>query len=168
MIQTLVADLTKPVLAGIAFASLLLGLASLLVSVITLSRSAALRRRYKELVRGETGADLESLIAANHRQTQEMSDAVNELRSLLMAHDMRLRAKSGTVSVIRYNAFAESGNDLSFSLSVLDESGTGVVLSSIYGREESRVYAKPIEKGKSTYTLTDEEKRVIQAAFAKS
>ena len=70
------------------------------------------------------------------------------------------------VKLMRYNAFADtgsdlSGSDLSYSLSLLDENNNGVVLSSIYGREDNRTYAKPIENGKSTYNLSEEEKKVL-------
>ena len=65
------------------------------------------------------------------------------------------------VKLMRYNAFADTGSDLSYSLSLLDENNNGVVLSSIYGREDNRTYAKPIENGKSTYNLSEEEKKVL-------
>lgn len=65
------------------------------------------------------------------------------------------------VKLMRYNAFTDTGSDLSYSLSLLDENDNGVVLSSIYGREDNRTYAKPIENGKSTYLLSDEEKEVL-------
>lgn len=65
------------------------------------------------------------------------------------------------VKLMRYNAFSDTGSDLSYSLSLLDENNNGVVLSSIYGREDNRTYAKPIENGKSTYNLSEEEKKVL-------
>ena len=76
---------------------------------------------------------------------------------------MREQMKGGVqkVKLMRYNAFADTGSDLSYSLSLLDENNNGVVLSSIYGREDNRTYAKPIENGKSTYNLSEEEKKVL-------
>ena len=63
---------------------------------------------------------------------------------------------------MRYNAFSDTGSNLSYSLAVLDENNNGVVLSSLYGREDNRSYAKPVENGKSTYQLSDEEKDVLE------
>ena len=63
---------------------------------------------------------------------------------------------------MRYNAFDNIGSDLSYSLALVDENKDGVVLTSIYGREENRCYAKPINAGKSTYTLSKEEEKVLQ------
>ena len=71
------------------------------------------------------------------------------------------------VGIVRFNAFDNTGSDLSFAVAMLNAANTGFVLSGIYGREESRVYAKPLIKGESTYTLTKEEKQAIEHALKK-
>jgi hypothetical protein len=68
------------------------------------------------------------------------------------------------VAIIRYNAFGETGSDLSFSVAIVDDAQNGVVITSIFGREESRVYAKPLTAGTSTYPLSDEEQAAIRKA----
>ena len=40
----------------------------------------------------------------------------------------------------------------------------GVVLSSLFGRTESRVYAKPVEHGASSYLLSTEENEALSKA----
>ena len=71
------------------------------------------------------------------------------------------------MGLVRFNAFDNTGSDLSFALAMTDAARNGFVLSGIYGREESRVYAKPIVEGESTYMLTKEEKQALQAAAEK-
>jgi len=66
--------------------------------------------------------------------------------------------------LVRFNPFSDAGGDQSFSLALLDDRKNGVVISSLYGREINRVYAKPIENGSSTYQLSDEEKEAIARA----
>jgi hypothetical protein len=68
------------------------------------------------------------------------------------------------VGVVRYNAFHDIGSDLSFSIALLDKHANGVVITSIYGREESRIFAKPIRNKRSTYRLTEEENEAITKA----
>ena len=67
--------------------------------------------------------------------------------------------------MVRFRAFEDIGSDLSFAFALLNQEGSGVVLSSIFNREDSRVYAKPINQGQSTYPLTEEEKQVINKAL---
>lgn len=69
------------------------------------------------------------------------------------------------VGIVRYSAFKDTGSDLSFTLALLNEENTGVILNGIYSREMSNIYAKPIEKGNSTYTLSAEEKEAINKAI---
>lgn len=68
------------------------------------------------------------------------------------------------VGVIRFNPFSEVGSDQSFSVALLDSNDCGVVITSLYNREENRIYAKPINEGQSQYLLSDEEKQAIEQA----
>lgn len=70
------------------------------------------------------------------------------------------------IGIVRYSAFKDTGSDLSFALALLDEENNGVVLNGIYSREMSNIYAKPVEKGKSQYTLSDEEVEAIEKAIS--
>ena len=69
------------------------------------------------------------------------------------------------VALLRYDAFEDVGGRLSFSCALLDDHGTGVVLTSINGRQETRVYAKPVTAGTSTYNLRNEEQEAIRQAL---
>ena len=68
------------------------------------------------------------------------------------------------VAVVRYNAFHNVGSDQSFSIALLDNSDNGVVISSIFGRDSSTTFAKPIKYGASDYVLTEEEEGAIWLA----
>lgn len=70
------------------------------------------------------------------------------------------------VGVVRFDAFEDMGGQLSFSAALLDGHGRGLVLTSINGRRETRIYAKPVEEGSSRYNLSDEEKEAIRRALA--
>ena len=71
------------------------------------------------------------------------------------------------VGIVRYSAFKDTGSDLSFALALLDEKNNGVILNGIYSREMSNIYAKPVENGKSTYTISKEEEEAIKKAMEK-
>src|SRR5215211_5422825 len=70
------------------------------------------------------------------------------------------------VGLIRYDAFEDVGGRLSFSCALLDEHGTGVVVTSINGRQDTRVYAKPVTNSTSSYNLSIEEEEAIRQALA--
>ena len=64
--------------------------------------------------------------------------------------------------MVRYDAFDAMGGELSYSLLLEDAKKNGVILTSIYGREESRNFAKNVQDGQSSYVLTDEEKELLK------
>ncbi|MFH1462372.1 MAG: DUF4446 family protein [bacterium] len=68
------------------------------------------------------------------------------------------------VGMVRFNPFSEVGSDQSFSAALLDSNNSGVVITSLFTREESRVYGKPIKEGLSEYSLSKEEKTAIEKA----
>lgn len=68
------------------------------------------------------------------------------------------------VAVVRYDAFGDMGGRLSFSAAIIDDTGDGLVVSSIHGRGESRTYAKGVVGGDADATLTPEERQALAAA----
>lgn len=68
------------------------------------------------------------------------------------------------IGLIRFNPFKEVGGDQSFTLALLDESNSGVAITSLYTREGNRVYGKQIKNGTSEYVLSMEEKKAIEKA----
>jgi hypothetical protein len=68
------------------------------------------------------------------------------------------------LEMIRFNPFSDQGSNQSFAISMLNEDGDGLILSSLYSRERISVFAKPIKNKKSEYELTEEEKKVLAQA----
>ncbi len=68
------------------------------------------------------------------------------------------------IGVVRFNPFRDTGGDQSFVLAMLDSRDSGLVLTSIHGREGTRVYIKPIEYGTSRYPLSKEETAALKTA----
>jgi hypothetical protein len=65
-------------------------------------------------------------------------------------------------NLIRYNPFENRGGDQSFSLAMLDQKNNGFVVTSIFMDGNTRIFAKPIEKGLSKYQLSKEEQQAIE------
>ena len=79
-----------------------------------------------------------------------------------------LKLESGAalrhVAVVRYDAFTDTGGQLSWSMALLDDSGSGVVVTAIQGRNESRTYAKSVALWSSETQLSPEEEDAISHA----
>ncbi|HWR44053.1 DUF4446 family protein [Sporomusa sp.] len=152
---------------------ILLGLTALifvaLIVFININiKMSRLNRRYKKMMSGMDGVNIERLLVHHVGEVRQAVDKVNQLEGEYRRLDTIASASIQYLGVVRFNAFEDTGSDLSFALALLDGKKNGVVLSSIYGRSESRVYAKPVVGGESTYYLTDEEKGALKKALEKS
>lgn len=122
----------------------------------------------KALFSGKNGKDLEEIIQKNIESIKTIDGEIQELYNI--SNEIhKLSTKSiQRVEVERFNPFKDIGGDQSFSVALLNGKNSGVVISSLHTREGTRVYAKPIQGGKSEkYLLTEEEKSVIKKAAAK-
>lgn len=68
------------------------------------------------------------------------------------------------LAVVRYDAFGDMGGHLSWSVALLDDTGSGVVLTSIHGRSDARTYAKSIRDWSCEQQLSPEELEAIDHA----
>ncbi|WP_058300557.1 DUF4446 family protein [Gorillibacterium timonense] len=137
---------------------------SLILFIIVLVRLGRMNKRYKAMLNGKSGADYEELLIDVQervktwgRATEANEMALRELKETLKLHKTK-------VEMIRYHAFDQHGSDLSFSMAILNDYRDGVVLTGIHSREQTFMYAKPLNKGESTYALSPEEKQVIELA----
>jgi hypothetical protein len=123
-------------------------------------------RRTRE-TRGPIHLDdaLRGILEGQGRAIQRLERAVRGLHRLDGERKESIEAAVRNVGLVRYDAFEDVGGRLSFSCALLDEHGTGVVLTSINGRQETRVYAKPVTQGQSTYNLSREEEEAIRQAL---
>lgn len=69
--------------------------------------------------------------------------------------------------VVRFDALNDLTGELSFALALLDDNKDGLVVTSITGRQQTRVYAKAVEGGTSAHALSDEERTAIARAMEK-
>jgi hypothetical protein len=125
-----------------------------------------LDKKYKKFMKklGESEnleEDLENYMYKVERVEKQNAEILGQLSGL----DKDLEGCIQKVGIVRYSAFQDTGSDLSFSLALLDEKNNGVVMNGIYSREMSNIYAKPVEAGKSSYTLSEEEQQAIKKAM---
>jgi hypothetical protein len=140
---------------------------SLFLVILLWFNLRGIQKRHKKMLGGVNPDNLESLLMDVQEQLQQMKDKNQAYEKAIRSIGEKMKKMKANVELIRYNAFAQSGSDLSFSVAILDDDRDGVVLSGIHNREQTFLYAKPLVKGKSQYTLSPEEEQVINQAASK-
>ncbi len=111
---------------------------------------------------------LRGVLDGQAKRIERLEQAVRTLNKMDKQQQGLIEGSVRHVALLRYDAFEDVGGRLSFSCAMLDDNGSGVILTSINGRQETRVYAKPITDGGSSYNLSSEEEEAIRQALAAS
>ena len=137
------------------------------VWVAWLQRSeAVLRRRLRRVLpEGEIGG-IDEILDRQLKSVESLSERVDALNKLHHELEHLSQRTIQKVAVIRYNPFSDTGGDQSFAIALLDSLGNGVVVSSLHSRTDTRVFAKPVQSGRSKFQLSDEEQDAIRKALA--
>jgi hypothetical protein len=151
-----------------AVGALALALVALLIYHVAVVRPVLARLQgllavHDELISADAGSAsgrlraLEEGVAEGAQARQRLGERVTELESLAGTDLSRH-------GFVRYDAFTDSGAGLSYALALLNRQGDGVVLTSIYSREDTRTYGKPVAKFKPTVQASAEELDAIERA----
>ncbi len=135
----------------------------LVVLTVILRRLHRTRLKVVKALRGEI--DLEQALGKSFEDIAILKETQGGLAAAAEGDRSLLSETIRHVGLVRYDAFEQAGGEMSFSAALLNEGGDGIVLSSINGRSDSRVYAKPVVDRRSEFNLSEEEERAIAEAF---
>lgn len=121
-------------------------------------------RQEKKLVSGEGDATLGGIVENLAERLAETTARTERLMAHSAETDALLTRTVQGVGLVRFKAFQDTGGDQSFSLALTDGEGNGVVLSALYGRGATRLYAKPLEGWLSPKPLGEEEEQALAQA----
>jgi len=124
-----------------------------------------LKKKNQAIFAGKKGKDLEEVILDQVKNLKILDKDIQELYEISNQINQLALRSVHKVGIIRYNPFKEVGGNQSFAIALLNGKDNGIVISSLFTREGTRVYSKDIKSGISEkYPLTDEEKEAIKMA----
>lgn len=157
-------DFMKEYNSIILIAVLVLLFILILMQIINKIHLSRISKRYKKLFRNSKTNTIEDMIIEYTNKVEDVLNYTKEVHQAYNGIDDRINACVQKIGMVRYKAFEDVGSDLSFSVALLDETDSGVVITSIYGRNDSTTFAKQIDKGISKYDISDEEREAIEKA----
>jgi hypothetical protein len=156
----------EPSTLSIAVIVLALAVVVLAVWLAMLQRSGArMRSRLRRILSDNGKAGLDEILDGQATRIDQLGSRVDALNALERELEASSRLALQKVGIVRFNPFQDSGGDQSFAIALLDQGGTGVVVSSLHGRAETRIFAKQVTNGRSKHSLSDEEQQAIVAAL---
>jgi len=151
--------------ATMLLTAIILILILMIILLYVLIRLSGMESRYRALMRGSKHPDLEGMLLQHIKEVEVVSKANHRISEENKLIRKFLRRTMVRTSVLRFRAFEDMGGDLSYAVAMLDANNNGMVFSSIFARDASRSYVKPINSGLSEYPLTEEEEQVLNDAM---
>ncbi len=153
----------------IAVIALVIAALALFAVIVALRKLRSLRRDQR-LVIGESERDITAHAADLERQFVALHDHLIDIATRLdgrvASAEKRLDGAISHRAVIRYDAYNELSGHQSVSIALLDAARSGVVISSIQHRDQTRFYVRQVERGKGTVELSPEEQQAVDGAIA--
>jgi hypothetical protein len=151
----------------ITLALIILSLVFLFLIIIIFLKIKKINVKQKIFFEGKDAKSLEETVLKNSKSIVALDRDIQELYNIAnQVHQLAAKGMYKT-EIIRFNPFKDIGGDQSFSIALLNGKNSGLVISSMHTRENTRVYAKPIILGKSgKYDLTEEEKMAVKNAIS--
>jgi hypothetical protein len=161
IVNTVLKDYNNVIIISVIAILLLL----LAWNIILSARLSSLGSKYKKFMRGTSGKSFENMLLDHVADIEAAIERVNIMNEDLINQKNQMDKCMQKCNIIRYNAFSDTGSDLSFSIAMLDNFNDGFIITGIYGRNESVTYAKPVAKGTSKYPLSVEEEMVLKRSL---
>ncbi|MBP3830939.1 MAG: DUF4446 family protein [Clostridia bacterium] len=134
--------------------------------IISNARINRISKNNKEFMKKlGTGKDITEDLNSYMDRIIDLEAALSETHTYCRQLENKMKDCIQKIGIVRYNAYSDAGNDLSFAVALLDNKNNGIVFNGIYSREMSNIYAKPVVNGKSKYNITEEENQALEKAI---
>ena len=150
----------------VAIVAAAVALVALLLVVWLATRLRRLRVAQQALIGGGT-RDLVDFAVSLQGRIDDLHRAVDEVAAGLSRVDRRVDGSLTNTSVVRYDAYEDTGGHQSASFAFLDANRTGTVVTAIQGRDYARIYVKELDRGRPSVALSPEEQEAVERAMSR-
>ena len=151
--------------AVVVVGAVILAFIGLTAAVIILAqRLSKATAAYRSILHESTGTSLGEALDTQAGRVESVQRRLAELDSRYAQLETRSRGSLQHVGLVRFNPFNDTGSDQSFAIALLDDEQSGIVVSSLHGRDGTRIFAKPIHAGQATHPLSAEEQKALGIA----
>ena len=152
---------------------LVVAIAACVVAALALLATAMAMRGIRRVhaaqkaILGGSSTDMVDFAVSLQARIDDLHRAVDEVAAGLSRVDRRVDGAITNTSVVRYDAYEDTGGQQSASFAFLDATRTGTVVTAIQGRDYARIYVKDVDRGKASVALSPEEQQAMERAMGR-
>jgi Protein of unknown function (DUF4446) len=158
--------MTATTAAIIAAAGCALGVLGLALAWVAFVKVRRVREAQKLLLAGGR-KDIVDFAVSLQGRIDDLHGAVDEIAAGLARVDRRIDGTLTNTSIVRYDAYEDTGGHQSASVAFLDSARTGIVVTAIQGRDYARLYMKELDRGRASVALSPEEQEAVDRAMGR-
>ena len=162
--QAIIDFITANAVSIIVLLSVLLMFA-LSIAIVALVKVSKLGLMYEKFLGGSSKNTMEAILLDYYSQAKSIDERYSGLQKDLKKIEMDMESCLQKVAIVRYNPFKETGGNLCYALAMLNKKNDGILINSIFSRDGSYNYGKPIVDGKSEFNLSAEEQEALDLAL---
>ncbi|MBU2028596.1 DUF4446 family protein [Patescibacteria group bacterium] len=137
------------------------------VWIILLQVSLGKIKKNQALI-GGGGKSLEETVIEQAKNLKVLDKDIHELYNISNQINILALRSLHKVGMVRFNPFNDMGGDQSFAMALLNGKNNGLVISSLYTKDGTRVFSKAVKAGEAEkHPLTKEEEEAIKIALTK-
>ncbi|MCM1173456.1 MAG: DUF4446 family protein [Blautia sp.] len=137
----------------------------LILVIIQMVKLSNMTKKYKKFMLGKNAKNLEKDIFGLYEDNKFIKSSIDKNEKDIRTLYRNLEKAFQKIGIVKYDAFAQMGGQLSFSLALLDENNNGFVLNSVHSTEGCYTYTKEIKHGECDIELGDEERQALNMAI---
>ena len=158
--------LTRPQLYKSVYIILGFNVLLLVLYIINIISVKKIKNNYNNFIKKiSNGNNIEEMLKGYITKVEDVSNENKEIINFCNKLQNNVSLSFKKIGIVKYNAFKNTGNDLSFALALLNDNNDGVILNGLYSAEMSNIYAKQIISGRCNNRLLEEEKQALEIAI---
>ena len=134
------------------------------ILAFTIRQLQSITRKYYVVMSGKKGMDLESIILTRFKEMDKVKANAKKVTKEHRTFKAHLDSCYNKIGLVKFDAFSDMSGELSFSIALLNDENSGIVLSAIHTKQGCYTYLKEIIQGESYVVLSEEEKEALKKA----
>ena len=137
----------------------------LILTIVQMVKLSKMTKKYQRFMLGKNAKNLEKDIFGLYEDNKFIKNSIEKNEKDIRILYRNFEKAFQKIGVVKYDAFAQMGGQLSFCLALLDENDNGFILNSVHSAEGCYTYTKEIKHRECDISLGDEEKKALEIAI---
>lgn len=135
------------------------------ILIINTIKTKKLTKQYdKALAKFNSHENIQDEFQTLYKRIGNVENISQETVNIVENFQEKMKSNVQKIGFVKYNAYDETENRLSFAIAMLDENENGILLNHIYSKHGSNIYAKLVTCGNVEDRISDEEAKALKIA----